>query len=124
MEAIHPDTGAAPAAGYVPAMRAGGFVFVSGQIPADIDGNIVDGSIGDQVRATFANLERVLQAAGCELSDIVRVDAYLADLDEFDAYDAAYRECLGGHLPARTTVGAVLHGFRVEINAIAVDAAT
>jgi 2-iminobutanoate/2-iminopropanoate deaminase len=119
MDAIHPQSGPAPAAGYTPAIRAAGFVFVSGQIPTDDAGEVIGETIEEQVQATFRNLEGVLHAAGCTLSEIVRIDAYLADLADFDRYDAAYRDCLRGHLPTRTTVQAVLHGVRVEINAIA-----
>jgi 2-iminobutanoate/2-iminopropanoate deaminase len=101
-------------------MRAGGFVFVSGQGPLDpATGEIVGSTIEQQVDATLANVERVLRAAGCELSDIVRTDVYLADFEEFDRYDAAYRRRLGGHLPARTTVAAEIGGIKIEINAIA-----
>jgi 2-iminobutanoate/2-iminopropanoate deaminase len=120
MEAIEPQGGPSPGGAYVPGMRAGGFVFVSGQGPIDpATGEIVGETIEEQVDATLANVERVLQAAGCELSDIVRTDVYLADFADFDRYNAAYRKRLGGHLPARTTVAAGIGDFKIEINAIA-----
>lgn len=120
MEAIEPRGGPSPSGAYVPGVRAGGFVFVSGQGPLDpVTGEIVGTTIEEQVDATLANVERVLRAAGCELSDIVRTDVFLGDFDEFDRYDAAYRQRLGGHLPARTTVAANIGEIKVEINAIA-----
>jgi 2-iminobutanoate/2-iminopropanoate deaminase len=121
MEAIEPQGGPSPSGAYAAGVRAGGFVFVSGQGPLDpVTGEIVGETIEDQVDATLANVERVLQAAGCALSDIVRTDVYLADFDEFDRYDRAYRARLGGHLPARTTVAAGIVDIKIEINAIAV----
>jgi 2-iminobutanoate/2-iminopropanoate deaminase len=120
MEAIQPQGAPQPSGAYVPGVRAGGFVFVSGQGPLDpVTGDVVGDTIEEQVDATLANVERVLQAAGCELSDIVRTDVYLADFEEFDRYNEAYRKRLGGHLPARTTVAAGIGGIKVEINAIA-----
>jgi 2-iminobutanoate/2-iminopropanoate deaminase len=120
MEAIEPQGGPSASGAYVPGVRAGGFVFVSGQGPLDPQtGAIVGDTIEAQVDATFANVERVLQAGGCSLSDIVRTDVYLADFGDFDRYDAAYRKRLGGHLPARTTVAASIDAIKVEINAIA-----
>ncbi len=120
MEAIKPQGGPSPGGAYVPGIRAGGFVFVSGQGPFDpVTGALVGETIEEQVDATLANIERVLQAAGCELSDIVRTDVFLADFAEFERYNEAYRKRLGGHLPARTTVGADIGGIKVEINAIA-----
>jgi 2-iminobutanoate/2-iminopropanoate deaminase len=120
MEAIQPQGGPRPGGAYVPGIRAGGLVFVSGQGPLDpVTGDIVGETIEEQVAATLANVERVLAAAGCSLSDVVRTDVYLADMGEFDRYNDAYREAFGGHLPARTTVGADIGVIKVEINAIA-----
>jgi 2-iminobutanoate/2-iminopropanoate deaminase len=121
MDAIQPEHGPHPSGSYVPGIRAGGLVFVSGQGPLDpATGEVVGKTIAEQVDATLANVERVLQAAGLSLADVVRTDVYLADQSEFEAYDAAYRARFAGHLPARTTVEAGLAGIKVEIAAIAV----
>ncbi len=119
MEPIRPPD--APTGGaYSPGIRAGGFVFVSGQGPLDsVTGKVVGDTIEEQVDVTFTNIERVLEAGGCSLGDLVRVDAYLADFADFDRYDAAYRARLGGHLPTRTTVQAGIGEIKIEINAIA-----
>jgi 2-iminobutanoate/2-iminopropanoate deaminase len=120
MRPIHPEGGPRASGAYVPGIRAGQLVFVSGQGPHDpVTGALPSEDLADQVHATLANVERVLAAAGGSLSDVVRVDAYLADLAAFDVYDAAFREVFGSHLPTRTTVGAALGEIQVEINAIA-----
>jgi 2-iminobutanoate/2-iminopropanoate deaminase len=121
MHPIHPAGGPSPSGAYVSGIRSGGLVFVSGQGPFDpVNGELIGADVAEQVRATLANVERVLVVGGATLSDVVRVDAYLSDLANFDAYDAAFREAFDGHLPTRTTVQAGLDGILVEINAIAV----
>lgn len=121
MREIRPEGGPTPSGAYVPGISAGGFVFVSGQGPLHPQtGEVIGSTIEEQVVATLDNVERVLRAAGAELADVVRTDVYLADLADFDRYDAAYRQRFGGHLPARTTVAAGISGILVEICAIAV----
>jgi 2-iminobutanoate/2-iminopropanoate deaminase len=120
MERLSPQGGPSASGAYVPAIVAGGFAFVSGQGPLEPEtGGLVGADLAQQTRATLNNVERVLAAAGASLADVVRVDAYLADLSEFDIYDNAFREVFGDKLPTRTTVGAVLSGILIEINAIA-----
>jgi 2-iminobutanoate/2-iminopropanoate deaminase len=120
VQQIHPEGGPHAGGAYVPGIRAGGLVFVSGQGPFDPEtGELAADDLEGQVRATLANVERVLAAAGASLHDVVRVDAYLADLSRFDDYDRAFRRAFGGHLPTRTTVLAGLDNIEVEINAIA-----
>jgi 2-iminobutanoate/2-iminopropanoate deaminase len=121
MQQIHPDGGPRAGGAYVPGIRAGGLVFVSGQGPFHpANGALAATDLEGQVRATLANVERVLVAAGASLQDVVRVDAFLADLADFADYDRVFRDVFGGHLPTRTTVQAGLDDIRVEINAIAV----
>lgn len=120
MQALQPENGPHPSGAYVPGIQAGGLVFVSGQGPFDPGtGDLVAEDLEGQVRATLANVERVVQSAGGSLHDVVRVDAFLADLSDFDEYDRVYRDAFGGHLPTRTTVEAGLAGIKVEINVIA-----
>lgn len=120
MQEIHPTGGPTASGAYVPGIRAGQFVFVSGQRPNDpVTDALPSEALDVQVRATLANVERVLVSAGATLHDVVRIDAYLADLSAFDVYDAAFRDVFGGHRPTRTTVEAELGGIQVEINAIA-----
>jgi 2-iminobutanoate/2-iminopropanoate deaminase len=123
VQQIRPEGGPKPGGAYVPGIRAGDLVFVSGQGPHDPQtGELVAEDVEGQVRATLANVERVLAATNATLRDVVRIDAYLADLADFPAYDRVFRDVFAGHLPTRTTVQAGLAGILVEINAIAFTA--
>jgi 2-iminobutanoate/2-iminopropanoate deaminase len=120
VQQIRPEGGPNPGGAYVPGIRAGDLVFVSGQGPHDPQtGQLLADDVEGQVRATLANVERVLAAADATLQDVVRIDAYLADLGDFPDYDRAFRDVFAGHLPTRTTVQAGLADILVEINAIA-----
>ena len=100
-------------------ITAGPFVFVSGQVPRDpATGSIPEG-IEAQTRVVIANIERVLQAAGSSLGDVVKVSAHLTDLRNRDGFNRVYREMFSAPFPARTTVGSQLDGILVEIDAIA-----
>jgi 2-iminobutanoate/2-iminopropanoate deaminase len=112
--------GLPPAGAYSPAIRAGDLVFVSGQVPKDPDsGEVVGRDVREQTVQVLANTERVLNAAGASLRDVVAVTAYLASMDDWQAFDAAYRERLPQPWPSRTTVGAELRGFLIERTVIA-----
>lgn len=109
-----------PKGAYSPAIRAGDLLFVSGQVPTDpATGEIVAGDVAEQTRAVIANLRRVLEAAGAGLEDLVAVTVYLDDIEDWDAFNEAYRAEMPEPRPSRTTLGAGLHGFLVEISAIA-----
>jgi 2-iminobutanoate/2-iminopropanoate deaminase len=111
---------AAPAGAYSPAVRAGVFVFVSGQVPRDpATGKMLDGDVTAQSKQVLANLERALQSAGAELSDVVSVTVYLATIDDWGAFNEVYKATLTPPYPTRTVVGAELHGMLVEVSAIA-----
>src|SRR5947207_13510316 len=66
-----------------PAVRAGDYVYVSGQVSKDANGNMVAGTIEEETRATLETVKRVLAEAGCELSDVVKVTTYLEDSRDF-----------------------------------------
>ncbi len=120
LERIAPAAGPQASGAYSPAIRAGNLIFVSGQGPFDPGtGEITAEDIGGQVKRTLENIALLLQAAGSRLDDVVRVDTYLADLDDFQRYDETFRDVFGEHMPTRTTVQASLDGILVEINAIA-----
>lgn len=105
---------------YVPAIVAEGrFVFVSGQIPIR-DGQIVHGDIAEQTRTVMANIASILESAGATLADVVRCGVFLTDLDRLPEFNDAYTAAFQTRLPTRTAVGAVLHGYDVEIDCIAV----
>jgi 2-iminobutanoate/2-iminopropanoate deaminase len=119
-ERIAPVDGPHASGAYAPAIRAGNLVFVSGQGPFEpSSGEVAAEDIAGQVERTLANVALVLEAAGATLGDVVRVDAYLAKIDDFAAYDSTFREVFGDQLPTRTTVQAGLGDILVEINAIA-----
>jgi 2-iminobutanoate/2-iminopropanoate deaminase len=119
-EAIQPDGVARPSAPYSPVVISGDHVFTAGQVAFDLEGSLVAGGIEEQTRQVLANLRACLQAAGCDFADVVKVTAYLADLADFDGYNAVYREHFDEPFPARTSVQAGLPGsIRLEIEAVA-----
>lgn len=106
---------------YTASASHGGVVWACGQVPRRSDGSVPD-SIEGQVEVVLDNLEAVLTAAGSSLALLLKVTVILADLEEFDAYDAAYCTRLAGvALPPRTTVQvARFRGEkRIEIDAVA-----
>jgi 2-iminobutanoate/2-iminopropanoate deaminase len=111
---------AKPAGPYSHAIVADGFVFVSGQGPADpATGRVPDG-FAEQVEQTLRNLQTILAGAGASLRDVVKIGAYLSDLTRFGEYNEVYRRYFPDDPPARTTVGCQLLGILVEIDCIAV----
>ena len=117
---LQPEGLARPQAPYSPVVLSGDLVFTAGQVGFDPDGALVPGGVEAQTRQALENVRTALGAAGCELADVVKVTAFLADLTDFDVYNAVYREYFAEPFPARTTVGATLPGeIVVEIEAIA-----
>jgi 2-iminobutanoate/2-iminopropanoate deaminase len=106
---------------YSPAIRAGDFLFVSGQIPIDSEGRLVSGGIEEQARQAMENLKRVLDAAGASLKDLVKVTIYLVDMGDFAAVNKVYGSYFDLDPPARACVAVkeLPKGARVEIEAIA-----
>jgi len=118
------STPAAPAAigPYSQAVRAGGLLFVSGQIPLDpASGQMVAGSIADQTRQVFENLQAILTAAGSSFDRVARTTVYLADMSDFAAMNEVYGTYFSSPAPARSTVQAARlpKDARVEIDLIA-----
>jgi reactive intermediate/imine deaminase len=103
-----------------PAARAGDFVYVSGQVPRDADGTVVAGTIEQETRAVIETLRRVLQTAGCDLSDIVKVTTYLEDARDFGRYNGVFKEFFPDGRLARTTVEArAVISTRIEMDCVA-----
>ena len=118
--APQPDGVARPTFPYSPVVISGDHVFTAGQVAHDSTGALVPGGIVEQTRQTLANVRACLRAAGCDLEDVVKVTAFLADLGEFSGYNDVYREHFDEPYPARTTVQAGLPpGVLVEIEAVA-----
>jgi 2-iminobutanoate/2-iminopropanoate deaminase len=115
-----PD-GAAPVGPYSPAVEAGGFVFVSGQIALDAGGQMVGYTAPDQARRALGNLKRLLAVASLDLSAVVKTTIFLTDLADFAAVNEVYADYFSEPFPARSTVqvAALPKGAKVEIEAIA-----
>jgi 2-iminobutanoate/2-iminopropanoate deaminase len=118
-------TEAAPApfqgAPYSQAIRAGEFVFVSGQLGLEPGQAEIGGTIGEQTEQVFANLGAILGEAGSSLEQLVKTTVFLADLGDFAAMNEVYARHVGDAPPARSTVevAALPSGAKVEIEAIA-----
>jgi 2-iminobutanoate/2-iminopropanoate deaminase len=106
---------------YAQAIRAGGLLFCSGQIPLDPEtGELVDGSAGEQARRCLESLSAVCVAAGTTLSEAARVTVYLTDIASFDEVNDVYGTFFEADPPARVAiaVAALPLGARVEIDAV------
>ena len=118
--ALYPEGLPRPKAPYSPVVVSDGHVFTAGQVGFDASGDVVDGGIEEQTRQALENVQACLAAAGCTMRDVVKVTAFLADLDDFAAYNVVYASFFDEPYPARTTVGARLPGtLLVEIEALA-----
>lgn len=122
MERIYPPGVVNPRGPYSPAIKAGDFIFVSGQIPMDPATNqFIHGDIKAETTRVLENIELVLQGAGATRQDIVRCGVFLKDGKDFAAMNEAYVAFFGDHKPARTTVEAKFASpdMLVEIDAVA-----
>ncbi len=98
------------------AVRAGGFLFLSGQLAMDTNANIIDGDVQVQTRVVLERIRVTLQEVGASMADVVRVTVWLANLNDFAAFNEEYRKHFQAGLPTRSTVQAVLYkGAAVEI---------
>ncbi|MBO9677290.1 MAG: RidA family protein [Acidovorax sp.] len=103
-----------------PATRAGDFVFVSGQVPTNDQGEVIVGGIEAQTRQVFQRIEAALALADCTLQDVAKVSVWLADARDFGSFNRVYMECFGTHRPARSTVQSLLMvDAKVEIDVTA-----
>ncbi|HEX3266554.1 MAG TPA: Rid family detoxifying hydrolase [Gaiellaceae bacterium] len=123
--AVRTEDAPAPFQGapYSQAIKAGGFVFVSGQLALRPDhAKIVGDSIGEQTEQVFTNLAAILGAAGSGLDRLVKTTVYLADLNDFAGMNEVYARHVGDIPPARATieVSALPSGAKVEIEAVAI----
>ena len=109
-----------PLGPYTPAVRAGDFIFVSGQVGMS-DGVLADGGVAGQAAQSIANLRARLVEMGADLTDVVKTTCFLVDMDAFATFNEAYVAGFGDHRPARSTVAVreLPAGGQVEIEAIA-----
>ncbi len=122
-EVIRTEKAPRPIGPYVQAVRVGNLVFTAGQIPLDPEtGQLVTGGIREQTQRVLENLKAILEAAGTSLDRVVRTTCFLANLDDFPAFNEVYGQYFGNNPPPRTTVQAARlpAGALVEIDCIAV----
>ena len=122
MKAIHTDKAPKAIGPYSQAIEAGGLVFVSGQLPLNpATGEFAEGGIKEQTRQSLTNAQQVLQAAGTDLSRVVKTTVFLSDMDNFGAMNEVYAEFFSQPFPARSAfaVRTLPKGALVEIECIA-----
>jgi len=105
---------------FSPAIRAGGFVFVSGQASVDAKtGQVISDTFENEFRRSMDNLTRILKAAGTDLKHVVQVRSYLKNAEDFPDYNRLYREYFTEPFPARTTITNCLGKVLFEIDVMA-----
>lgn len=122
IERITPQGVPEPRGPYSPAVRAGDFIYVSGQGPIDPATNSLSfGDIRHETRLVLSNIQKILEGCGASLSDVVKCSVFLGDAGDFAAMNEVYAEFFGAQKPTRTTVEAkfVLPEMKVEIDCVA-----
>lgn len=122
IERITPQGVPEPRGPYSPAVRAGGFIFVSGQGPVDSATNEFSfGTIQHETRIVLSNIQRILEGCGASMADVVKCSVFLADGKDFSAMNEVYNEFFGKAKPARTTVEAQFARppMKIEVDCIA-----
>lgn len=122
IERLSPPGVPVPRGPYSPAVKAGGFVYVSGQVPVDTSTNqLALGDIKDETRLVLNNLKAILAGAGASMAQVIKCNVYLANGADFAAMNEVYAEFFGEHKPARSTVVCqfAMAGIKVEIDCIA-----
>ena len=123
IERLSPPGVATPRGPYSPAVRAGGFIYVSGQIPIDpVTNQTVLGDVKAETRQVLSNIQRILEGCGATMADVIKCGVFLADVKDFAAMNEVYAEFFGEAKPARTTIAVAalpLQGAKVEIDAVA-----
>jgi 2-iminobutanoate/2-iminopropanoate deaminase len=115
-----PDECPRPKGPYSPAVRAGDFIYVSGQTPRDpVSGELIGDDVATQTRVTLSNVQRVLKQAGATMSDVVSVTVYLQDMRNWSTVNSVYTDFFENPYPSRTAVGCDLRDILVEISAVA-----
>jgi len=109
-----------PLGPYVPVLRAGDFIYVSGQGGLD-DGVKVDGGVTAETTQTMQNLRNLLESVGASLDDVVKTTCFLTDMENYAKFNRADSAAFGDHRPTRScvAVAALPAGFLVEVEAVA-----
>lgn len=122
LQVISTDRGPKAIGPYSQAIVVGDLIYTAGQIALDpVSMEVVAGGIKEQTTRVLANLQAVLEAAGSDLSRVVKTTVFLIDMSDFPAMNEIYAQAFGAHKPARSTVAAagLPRGVRVEIEVIA-----
>jgi len=121
IERLTPPGIATPRGPYTPAVRAGEFIFLSGQVPIDpATDKISPGDIKHETRLALSNMKRLLEGVGSSLADVVKIGLYLADGADFAPMNEVYVEFFGESKPARTTiVCSFMADIKIEIDCVA-----
>jgi reactive intermediate/imine deaminase len=107
------------------AVRAGGFLFLSGQLAMNADGSIVEGGIQVQTKFVLERIAATLEEVGSSMADVVKATVWLSSLDDFAAFNEEYKKHFAAGLPTRSTVEAKLYKgalVEIELQALAPDA--
>lgn len=104
LQVIATDKAPAAIGPYSQAIKLGGLLFTSGQIPLDAAGQLVEGGIEEQTHQVFRNLEAVLAAAGASFQDVVKATVFMKDMNQFATVNGIYSSYFGEHKPARSAV--------------------
>ena len=112
-----------PSRPFSPAVRANGFLFLSGQVGTDSTGRVVAGGIQAETRQTMSNISAVLVRAGSSLDKVVKCTVFMADMTEWGAMNEGYVTFFPQRRPARSAAGAsgLALGAKVEIECIAAE---
>lgn len=122
IERLSPPGAPAPRGPYSPVVRAGDFLFVSGQVPVDPATQQMQlGDIADETRRVILNIQQVLEGAGASLADVVKCHVFLSNGADFAAMNVVYAEFFGNAKPARTTIACqfAMPAMKIEIDCIA-----
>jgi 2-iminobutanoate/2-iminopropanoate deaminase len=122
MQAIQTTNAPAAIGPYAQAIKVGGMLYTSGQIPLRPDGTMVEGDITAQTQQVLSNLKAILNEAGVDFAKVIKTTVFLKNLDDFVAMNTIYAEAFGAHTPARSTVqvAKLPKDALVEIEVIAV----
>ncbi|MFN2439485.1 MAG: RidA family protein [Chitinophagaceae bacterium] len=121
MQYISPKTVAQPRGHYSPGVIHNGIVYVAGQLPIDVNGNVQLGSIEEQTALCLHNVEQILLAANSSLQHILKVNVFVSDIGLWPRINAEYSRIMGVHKPARIVIpcNPLNYGCEIEIDCIA-----
>ena len=121
MHAVNPISMAKPKGHYTPAMVHNGFVFVSGQISMDDEGNPVPGTIEAETRQCLKRIDTILKASGSNIKRVLKVNIFVSNINDWAKVNEVFADCFGDHRPARIVApcGPLHYGCSIEMDCIA-----